>query len=282
MLLGLCTLAHGQDAAALKAKYESLRGALAKSQFQRPLTLDSVQNSDDLRGEVYAVIEQPFKLVEPALQSADHWCELLILHLNVKNCTYAGKPPAVSLNLMVGRKIDQPLDDAYKLAFNFNTSVVSADYLQVQMSADSGPMSTHDYRMVFEAVPLDERRSFVHLSYAYAYGTAGRIAMQAYLATAGRGKVGFSITGRSDDGKPIYIDGVRGVAERNTMRYYLAIEAYLASLSAPPSDRQEKRLREWYAGTERSPVQLHEMDLQDYLDMKRREIQRQQAGTPAQ
>jgi hypothetical protein len=105
---------------------------------------------------------------------------------------------------------------------------------------------------------------------------AARLATKAYLATAGRNKVGFTITGQDADGKPVYINGVRGMIERNAMRYYLAVEAYLASLSAPPAEQQEKRLQAWYAATERCPAQLHEMERDDYLAMKRREVQQLQ------
>jgi len=59
------------------------------------------------------------------------------------------------------------------------------------------------------------------------------------------------------------------------MRYYLAIEAYLGSLSAAPGEREEKRLGDWFAATERSALQLHEMDRDEYLAMKRHEIQMQ-------
>jgi hypothetical protein len=71
------------------------------------------------------------------------------------------------------------------------------------------------------------------------------------------------------------------VVERNTMRYYLAIEAYLGALSAPPRARLEKRLHDWFAASERYPRQLHEMKRNDYLDMKRREYQRQQRDAAA-
>ncbi|MCY1378654.1 hypothetical protein D9M69_663090 [compost metagenome] len=68
-----------------------------------------------------------------------------------------------------------------------------------------------------------------------------------------------------------------GVVERNTMRYYLAIEAYLGTLSAPAPDRLEQRLNAWYAAVERYPLQLHDLERGEYLEMKHREIQRQQA-----
>ena len=69
--------------------------------------------------------------------------------------------------------------------------------------------------------------------------------------------------------------GVRGVVERNTMRYYLAIDAYL---DAPGPQGREKRLGEWFDDTERYARQLHEMDRDDYLAMKRSEFQRLQTA----
>ncbi|HWH81948.1 MAG TPA: hypothetical protein VNU71_06905 [Burkholderiaceae bacterium] len=279
-LLGLaCALpAQAQDAAALRAKHEAFRDRLANNPFKQPLVLESVQSSGDLKGEVYAVVDQPFGVVGPALQSTEQWCELLMLHLNVKGCSTSGKPPSETLSLVVGRKFDQPLDDGYPIQFAYAAPATGADYLRVQMSAESGPLGTRNYRLALEAVPLDDQHSFLHMSYAYAYGTAARLAMQAYLSTSGRDKIGFSITGKGDDGKPVYVDGVRAVLERNTMRYYLAIETYLGSLAAPAGERTEKRLHDWFAATERHAPQLHEMERDDYLAMKRRELQRQRGG----
>ncbi|MEP6873498.1 MAG: hypothetical protein ABI887_03970 [Burkholderiales bacterium] len=273
--------AHAQDATALRAVHATLTDKLANSPFRRPLVLESVQSSDDLKGEVYAVVDQPFSVVAPALQGTTHWCDLLILHLNVKHCSASGTPPGEVLSLIVGRKFDQPLEDGYKVAFAYSMPAASADYLRVQMAAETGPMSTRNYRLALEAVPLDSRSSFIHMSYSYAYGTAARLAMQAYLATAGRDKIGFSITGKAADGQPIRIDGVRGVVERNTMRYYLAIEAHLGATSTPPGEQAEKRARDWFAATERYPAQLHEMERDEYLAMKRHEVQRQQLSRGA-
>ena len=102
--------------------------------------------------------------------------------------------------------------------------------------------------------------------------------MQAYLATAGRSKVGFTITGRQPDGQPDYIGGVRGPVERNTMRYFLAIDAYLGALTVPLPEQFEKRLRAWYDSTDVYARHLHEVDRAAYLEMKRNEYRRQQAA----
>ena len=65
------------------------------------------------------------------------------------------------------------------------------------------------------------------------------------------------------------LGGVRGLVERNTMRYYLAIVAFMEASRLAPERRLEARLRSWFAAVERYPVQLHEMDQQEYLEMKR-------------
>jgi len=278
---GIASAQPAPDAAALRARHESLRASLANSPFRRPLVLESVQTPDELRGDVYAVVEQPFSVTGAALRGSADWCEVLILHLNVKHCSAAGQGPREVLSLVVGRKVEQALADAHRVDFAYSVPAAGPDYLRVQMTAADGPLYTHDYRLALEAMPLDAHTSFIHLSYAYAYGTAARMAMQAYLATAGRGKVGFSVIDKAADGKPVYIAGVRGVVERNAMRYFLAVEAYLGATSAPPAERSEKRLRDWHAATERSPQQLHELELDEYLVMKRHELQRQRAGAAA-
>jgi hypothetical protein len=125
---------------------------------------------------------------------------------------------------------------------------------------------------VLEAVAIDSTHTFIHLTYSYGYGTAGRLAMKTYLATIGSDKVGFSKSADSGD----YIGGVRGLVERNTMRYYLAIDAYLASLSLPAGQRLDARLNRWFDATEAYPRQLHEVEKDDYIQMKHHEVQRQQ------
>ena len=88
--------------------------------------------------------------------------------------------------------------------------------------------------------------------------------------------MGFTVAEPARAGRePTYIGGMRGVVERNTMRYYLAINAYLDSLAAPPEKQLEKRFRDWFDATERYPKQLHEVDRDAYLRMKRNEYQRQ-------
>ena len=271
----------GDAAAALQAKYRSLQPQLQRNAFDRPLALTSNEASAGLSGDIYAVVEHPIADVRRAMESPAVWCEVLMLHLNTKYCAVrdaeagAADGRTAALNVAVGRKFDQPLKDAQRLDFGYRVAATRADYLDVRLSAASGPMSTRDYRIALEAVPVDGGKTFIHLGYSYGYGTAARLAMKSYLATIGSDKVGFTTTGQGGQGGGEFIGGVRGVVERNTMRYYLAIDAYL---DAPGPQGREKRLGDWFDDTERYARQLHEMDRDDYLAMKRNEFQRLQAG----
>jgi hypothetical protein len=278
LVLCAASTAQAQDAAALRARHAALRDALAHNEFQRPIVLASSERSDSLQGDIDARIDQPFATVGPALQGVGHWCDILILHLNVKQCRGADSKGPDALQLVIGQKHDQPLDQAYRFAFSYRVMASRPDYLQVQLNADEGPLGTSGYRIVLEVAALDARRSIVHLSYAYRFGVAARLAMQGYLATAGRNKVGFSVAGRQPDGQPQYIGGTRGVIERNTMRYFLAIEAYLGALSLPPAQQFEKRLADWQSGVERYPLQLRELGRSDYIAMKREQVRHQQVA----
>lgn len=279
LLAALCWMprAQAQGAAALNSRQTALREALASNAFGQPLVLESMQGDSGLKGDIYAVVGQPFGVVSPGLQGMAQWCDILILHLNVKNCQARGSGANSVLRLAVGRKFDQPLTDAYRVDFSYRVGASQPDYLQVQLNADDGPLGTRDYRIEIEAVPRDAKSSFVHLAYSYGYGLAARLAMQGYLATIGHDKIGFSITGHQANGDPIFITGMRGVVERNTMRYYLAIEAYLGANSLPPAQRAEQRLLDWFTAIERYPRQLHELEREQYLSMKRRELTRQRA-----
>jgi hypothetical protein len=117
----------------------------------------------------------------------------------------------------------------------------------------------------------------LHLTYSYSVNFTGRLALQTYLKTVGSNKVGFTTRGIRADGQSDYIGGVRGLVERNTMRYYLAIDSYLGAAGVAPAAQLEQRLQSWFTSVERYPRQLHEMDRAEYLEMKRAEHLRQQA-----
>lgn len=242
-------------AGALKRKYEEVRPQLDKSPFGRPMHIDSTDASGRMSGDVYAVLDQPFKRVSDGLSGAKQWCEVLTLPFNVQKCESDG---GQGIKLWVGRKPTSPIEEATQLDFAYGVAARTDDHLRVRLAAPSGPAGTRDYLITFAALPLDDKRTLVHLHYGYAHGTMSKMAMQTYLSTSGADKVGFS----SENGK--LVGGTRGVIERNTMRYFLAIDAHLDTIGKG----RRARLEKWFASTEKYAKQLREMTRDEYIAVK--------------
>jgi len=272
------------NAAALRERLAALEAAVdsvAQTATQldalgQPVYLQSRESASHLDGEVWARIDYPLEELRNTLSRADQWCEIMILHLNVKYCRSAREAGTDVLHVGLGRKTFQPLDDAHWLRFTFHAGDSTPDLLRIELRAPKGPLSTSDYSLVLEAASLSAGSSVLHFDYGYNYGAMGRLAMQSYLVTIGRDKVGFSISEPATDQEPAYVSGMRGVLERNVMRYFLAIRAYLAGPRNVESP-MTARLQLWFDATERYPRQLHEIERAEYLDMKAREVWRQQS-----
>ncbi len=262
--------------AALRQRHAGLAPQLAANPLGLPLQMQSSEAANRLEGDVYAVLDHPFADVSAALGDPARWCDVLILHLNTKQCSRVADGGRNRIDVRVGKKVEQSPQNATLLSFAWQPPTVRPDYLDVEMRAPEGPYDTRDYQLMAEAVPLEGGRTFLHMGYSFGYGGASNMAMQVYLATVGRDKVGFTMAQPARGSQQAeYVGGMRGVVERNTMRYYLAIQAYLGSLSAPPAQQLDKRLQAWFDATEKYPRQLREVDRDAYLRMKRSEYQRQ-------
>jgi len=267
-----------EAAQTLRDQRSTLSEQLQNNAFARPLVLLSAETAQGMRGDIYALMSYPFAAVSSALQDPQQWCEVMILHLNTKYCHAANGPQGPVLNVNIGTKTPQTLTQAARVALNYSVAAAQPDYFEVQLNAADGPTGTSDYRIALEAVALPNNQTFLHLTYSYSANFAGKLAMQAYLATAGSNKVGFTVTGAPVNGQPAWINGVRAVVERNTMRYYLAIDSYLAAARQPEAERFERSLQAWFTAAERYSRQLHEIERPAYLKMKRAEYLRQQTA----
>lgn len=274
---GAAAMPADSEASALRATHATLQSRLLENRYQRPLVIDSSESADAVSGIAYAVINYPHETVVAALQNPASWCAVLMLHLNTKYCSNDKTSGRTVLKLGVGKKTRQEMKDAYAMAFDFKVSSATPDFMSVRLVANSGPLGTHNYRIELKTVAIADGKTFMQLRYSYGYGMAGRLAMQAYMATIASEKVGFTLVTNQADGQKNLVDGMRGASERNIMRYYLAVDSYLASLAEPPATRLESRLQHWFDATERYPRQLHEIDRTAYLSMKRIEHERQSA-----
>lgn len=235
-----------------------------------PLTVRSTEKDGLLFAEVDGVIGEPFAQVSEALSHPASWCEFLPLVFNVKSCTLENRGGRTELNLYVGRKFFETPEESVRLDYRFQVPERGKDRLRVILSAPEGAFGTRDYRIELEMRPSGVGKTFLGMASSFRPSLRSKLATQAYLATAGKDKVGFSVEGKQG-ASPVYAGGLKGIIERNAMRYYLALQAFLATLHLPQEKRFEAQLQSWYDLTAKYPKQLYEMDKPTYLNAKRQE-----------
>jgi hypothetical protein len=235
-----------------------------------PLQVRSSEEDGLLGAEVFGVIEYPFSRTKEALTSPAAWCEFLPLVFNVKSCIHRVRDDRTLLTLFIGRKFFEPPEDALQLEYDFHVFEQEEDLLSILLFASEGPHGTRDYLIEIEAHASSDGRTSLRLNTSFRPSLRSNLATQVYLSTIGRGKVGFSMTGTEGDA-PVYVGGTKGIIERNAMRYYFALKAYLDTLGIPEETRFDARLNAWFDLTQEHPRQLYEMSKREYLSTKRKE-----------
>ncbi len=236
--------------------------------------LHSSLDGKRLSSDSFSFFPYPVTMIERILKQPAQWCEFMLLNLNIKTCTYQSENQATYLTFYAGRKYYEPPEDAYELQYRFNVDVIADDYFKIRLTSEEGPYGTKDYIILVEGMQL-QGKTLVRIHSAYDTSTWSRMGTQLYLSTLGANKVGFSITGYQDDA-PVYVTGLRGIIERNAMRYYLALKTHLDIMHQSANDRFESRLHQWFDATETYARQLDEMDKDEYLQAKRKEYKNQQ------
>lgn len=262
------------DAQVLLLQYQQIKEKLLKSPFNAPLYMQSEDGEKWLNAEVYGIIERPFETLTRSLAVPSNWCKFVPLSLNIKYCTYQTRGGQSLLTFYIGHKYFQSPTSALELIYQYQLKHIDDSYFHVLLSADKGLLGSRFYSIRLEAIPLNNS-IFVRFKISYQPSLVTRLATAAYLATLGRHKVGFSVSSHDEKGRVVYVQGVKGIIERNIMRYYLALRAFVDTMELPVEERFKARLEYWFHGTEIYQKQLFEMERGEYLRIKHHEHEQQ-------
>ena len=265
-------LGHCQDQT---SAYTRIIKNLESVPFDVPIIVETHDDNSHASCNVYGIMYHDIESLRPVLRSAENWCDILLLHPNIKACTAAHTNKKEILTIYSGRKYYHPPEAALELELDFNIATDTATDQKIQLSGEKGPFHTKNYEILIHAVPDGQGRTFLHLRYTYDYGIAFSMALKTYLGTIGRRKIGFTIAGRDKKGNPTYVKGAQGVIERNAVRYYFSIQAFLETLEFPQKDRYKQRFSRYYDLTDQYPAQLYELDKDDYIGGKIKEHKNQ-------
>ncbi|MDH3671858.1 MAG: hypothetical protein OES46_11945 [Gammaproteobacteria bacterium] len=266
----LSASSNGDDPQLLWIKYQEIRGGLNDSAAGIPIYVRSDERKNVLNAEVYGVLDYPLNALVAALAIPANWCEFSILHPNVKACAEDHENGQGLLTLYLGRKSGESRDDTFELKFRFRSLYLNDEYFKASLEGDEGPLGARNHRFEVEAMKVDYR-TFVRVRFSYQPKLITRIFTKVYLATHGRSKVGFSIVGVDKAGYPIYAKGKKALIERNVMRCYLALIAFMDTQHLATRDRFEARISYWFDLTEKYFSQPYELAREEYLAAKRRD-----------
>ncbi len=272
-LFFLLTASTARAEVALLDHYHRLKHGLSTTLPGTRINLDSSQQDNVLNAEVNSILPTPFETVVAALTQASNWCEVMPLHFNIKACTHKTQDGAELLTVYSGRKIYEAPEDSYQMTYQFEIIEKNDSQLSLRLHANHGPVSTSDYLIELDAVPVAEG-TLLHIHSSYRSSWLSSMLTSTYLSTLGRNKVGFSLIEQDGELRPV--QGIKGIIERNVMRYHLAIDAFLSTQSLPEATRHDATLTSWFEQNDSYPQQLHEMDETDYLQIKRKEWHNQQ------
>lgn len=254
--------------------FQELQEAARRGPFGFPLEVRSEERGELMIAEALGIMDHPLQAFREAVTEPAPWCDFIPLNLNIKACTiqWDGKEPF--LTLYIGGKGYLAPESASQQPYRFVVRARQAEYVSVSLSALQGLMGTRAHQLEFEAASV-AGKTVVALRSSYEQSAASKLATAIYLATMGRDKIGFSRERLGPDGQASFVRGAQGMIERNLMRYYLILKAYLDAQRLPPARRFEALISDAYDLMERYPAQLHEMERAEYLDVKRRERQNQ-------
>lgn len=254
--------------------YQELQEDARRGPFGFPLHLHAEERADLVRAEIHGILDHPFRIFGSTLAQPASWCEFLPLNLNIKACTVQAQAPETILTLYIGGKGYQVPEAAAQQPYQFRIRARLRGYVAIALNALEGLLGTRAHLLEIEAAAV-AGRTVVVLRSSYAPSAASKLLTTLYLATLARSKIGFSREPNGPAGQAGFVKGEQGLIERNAMRYYLLLKAFLDTQGLPADHQFEARLDAAYDLMERYPAQLHEMEKPEYLDVKRREHENQ-------
>ena len=269
----LCCVADSPDQQ-LQEKYHDSKDQLENNSFNLPLLITSSCEATNISCDIFGKFDCSFKQVSDVLSDIYCWPEIMLLHENIKTCIVQNQNGVFSLTFYFGRKKYQPPEKAYKITMAYNISQKSDDFLDIDFTAEEGPLLTRNYKLQIQAVPI-EKGTFIRFYCTYDYGYTLKTALNLYYKTLARNKVGFTITSYDKNNDPVYVRGTQGVIERNAVRYYFAILSFLNSMELAKTEHFDRSMIIWYTLISKFPKQLVELKKEVYIENKTKERKNQ-------
>ena len=233
------------------------------------LYLQSTVAALHAQGQALARLPMALPQARAALRSPEAWCLLLLLHPNVWRCEVASSGQGqTTLQILMGQQRVAVIGSTHTLNLAWKVTRDDESGLSLELMAEQGPLGTRDYRIGARLEALDETHSALALRFSNAFTRSGLWLAELYVNTAGRHRIGFTVESVDANGQAVYVRGLRGSVERNTMRFHLAVQSWLSVQSLPAARRIPRAIEAWFDASEQYAAQLHEIEREEYVQMK--------------
>ena len=116
-------------------EYHQIKKKLEKSSLTIPFYLESSVSNNASRVDIYGTIKYPFDIVENELQLPTNWCDIVLLHSDVRACTYKKVNDTWLLTLYNVKKFQDPLKDAYPMNFEYRVIAQQPGFFALSLAA---------------------------------------------------------------------------------------------------------------------------------------------------
>jgi hypothetical protein len=272
LLLAVLAQPAAADSAAgdLRDAYQEFRQQHGMLAPDINLSIHTRNKGSRIWTEVYGTVHGKFTTVSQALLGSRGYCEFLPPLFNLKSCVSARVDGRDLIRFYVGSKHYTSMLRTILIVAELQRVSERPDYVHVRLASVDAASTKYGYRIDIEVVPFGDD-VLARVRTYYNPDRLTRIAVSTYLHTVGENKVGFTRVAVAGQDKTAYVGGMSGVIERNTVRAFMAMQAYLDTVDAPLAGRYSERLQRWFALTDRFRRQLHELGRREYISVKMRE-----------
>ena len=139
--LGTAGSAIGQSTDALAVRHAAWQQTVSHDAAGPGLAITSDAAGERMRGDIDGMLPAPFATFAAHVASPSDWCEIALLHLNVKTCTHEHGADGDTVTFYSGSKRFETPERAYALRYRFRVEAMRADYIAVALTAATGPGS---------------------------------------------------------------------------------------------------------------------------------------------
>src|ERR1700690_1509362 len=138
----------------LLEKYHEIESELKISSLGLPVHMESFVGSNSSNVDIYGTVKYPFDLIKNKLQMPSGLCDIFMLTINIRACTYEKIDNDWLITVYNVKKYYDPVEDAFPIRFKHLATDQQQKQFRISLIAKEGPLSTKDHQFQIEAVQL--------------------------------------------------------------------------------------------------------------------------------